>query len=106
MLSRMTSDQSLSLVLRPECVPVFHELHEVYIILESSLLNFCLLMYFHSKAFISWAATFPQSLLVFEFLKWLAEFYLSQLPAWFHMLSHLAYYVKVCSLTGILYEGT
>lgn len=33
MLSRMTSDQSLSLVLRPECVPVFHELHEDYLCL-------------------------------------------------------------------------
>ena len=45
MLSRMTSDQSLSLVLRPECVPVFQELHEVGIL---NLHYF--VFYFHSKA--------------------------------------------------------
>lgn len=45
MLSRMISDQSLSLVLRPECVPVFQELHEVGIL---DLHYF--VFYFHSKA--------------------------------------------------------
>jgi len=31
MVARITSDQSFSLVLRPDCVPVFKELHEEYI---------------------------------------------------------------------------
>lgn len=40
MLSRITSDQSVSLVLRPECVPVFHELREDYVcLLDQRQLN-------------------------------------------------------------------